>query len=31
VIGRSEHDGLGQPYPLLHMRLRQVQQEARQG
>ncbi|EZI29257.1 GNAT family N-acetyltransferase [Pseudomonas extremaustralis] len=31
VIGRTEHDGLGQPYPLLHMRLRQVQQEARQG
>ena len=22
VIGRTEHDGLGQPYPLLHMRLR---------
>ncbi|NIF29139.1 GNAT family N-acetyltransferase [Pantoea sp. Tr-811] len=22
VIGRSETDGLGQPYPLLHMRLR---------
>ena len=21
VIGRTEHDGLGQPYPLLHMRL----------
>ncbi len=21
VIGRSETDGLGQPYPLLHMRL----------
>jgi putative acetyltransferase len=31
VIGRTEHDGLGQPYPLLHMRLRQAQQEARQG
>jgi putative acetyltransferase len=28
VIGRTEHDGLGQPYPLLHMRLRQVQQAA---
>ncbi|WP_395608915.1 GNAT family N-acetyltransferase [Pseudomonas sp. B22129] len=26
VIGRSEHDGLGQPYPLLRMRLRQQQQ-----
>lgn len=25
VIGRTEHDGLGQPYPLLHMRLRQQQ------
>ena len=23
VVGRSECDGLGQPYPLLHMRLRQ--------
>lgn len=23
VIGRTEHDGLGQPYPLLHLRLRQ--------
>ncbi len=21
VVGRTEHDGLGQPYPLLHMRL----------
>ena len=31
VVGRTEHDGLGQPYPLLHMRLRQVQQQARQG
>ena len=31
VIGRAEHDGLGQPYPLLHMRLRQSQQHARQG
>ncbi|KGE66479.1 MULTISPECIES: GNAT family N-acetyltransferase [Pseudomonas] len=31
VIGRTEHDGLGQPYPLLHMRLRQVQQQASQG
>ncbi|MBV4456245.1 MULTISPECIES: GNAT family N-acetyltransferase [Pseudomonas] len=25
VIGRTEHDGLGQPYPLLRMRLRQQQ------
>jgi len=24
VIGRSETDGLGQPYPLLHMRLRKT-------
>lgn len=31
VIGRTEHDGLGQPYPLLHMRLRQLHQQARQG
>ncbi|AZE71481.1 Acetyltransferase [Pseudomonas synxantha] len=31
VIGRTEHDGLGQPYPLLHMRLRQAQQQAHQG
>ncbi|AZE59677.1 MULTISPECIES: GNAT family N-acetyltransferase [Pseudomonas fluorescens group] len=31
VIGRTEHDGLGQPYPLLHMRLRQARQQARQG
>lgn len=31
VIGRTEHDGLGQPYPLLHLRLRQVPQQARQG
>ena len=31
VIGRTEHDGLGQPYPLLHMRLRQVQPQVRQG
>jgi putative acetyltransferase len=23
VIGRTEHDGLGQPYPLLHLRVRQ--------
>ncbi|PHN30195.1 GNAT family N-acetyltransferase [Pseudomonas sp. ICMP 460] len=25
VVGRAEHDGLGQPYPLLHMRLRRQQ------
>lgn len=25
VIGRSEHDGMGQPYPLLHLRLRRTQ------
>jgi putative acetyltransferase len=31
VIGRSEHDGMGQPYPLLHMRLRQRQQLTRNG
>jgi putative acetyltransferase len=24
VVGRSERDGLGKPYPLLHMRLRGV-------
>jgi putative acetyltransferase len=24
VIGREEQDGMGQPYPLLHMRLRSV-------
>ncbi|CRM19269.1 MULTISPECIES: GNAT family N-acetyltransferase [Pseudomonas] len=29
VIGRSAHDGLGQPYPLLHLRLRQQQQRCR--
>ncbi|MNV85660.1 putative N-acetyltransferase YjaB [compost metagenome] len=22
VIGRSEHDGMGQPFPLLHLRLK---------
>ncbi len=26
VVGRSPVDGLGQPFPLLHMRLRQVEQ-----
>jgi putative acetyltransferase len=30
VIGRSEVDGMGQPYPLLHMRLRQNQQRSQQ-
>ncbi|MGC5702391.1 GNAT family N-acetyltransferase [Pseudomonas sp. NFXW11] len=25
VVGRSEQDGMGQPYPLLHMRLKQPQ------
>ncbi|MCF4998942.1 GNAT family N-acetyltransferase [Pseudomonas syringae] len=29
VIGRSEVDGMGQPYPLLHMRMRQSQRQAR--
>ncbi|VVN94729.1 acetyltransferase [Pseudomonas fluorescens] len=31
VIGRSEHDGMGQPYPLLHMRLKQANQRAQSG
>lgn len=31
IIGRTEHDGMGQPYPLLHMRLRQAQQLTRNG
>ncbi|MED7670400.1 GNAT family N-acetyltransferase [Pseudomonas moraviensis subsp. stanleyae] len=31
VIGRSEVDGMGQPYPLLHMRLRQSQQRSSTG
>jgi putative acetyltransferase len=31
VIGRSEVDGMGQPYPLLHMRMRQPQQLTRNG
>lgn len=31
VIGRSEVDGMGQPYPLLHMRLRQNQQHSQHG
>ena len=31
VIGRSEVDGMGQPYPLLHMRLRQAEKLTRNG
>ncbi|MHC5205163.1 GNAT family N-acetyltransferase [Pseudomonas chlororaphis] len=31
IIGRSEHDGMDQPYPLLHMRLKQPQQQALRG
>ncbi|NBF06380.1 GNAT family N-acetyltransferase [Pseudomonas sp. Fl5BN2] len=31
IIGRSEQDGMGQPYPLLHMRLKQPQLLARRG
>lgn len=31
VVGRSEQDGLGQPYPLLHMRLKQPQRQALRG
>jgi putative acetyltransferase len=31
VIGRTEHDGMGQPYPLLHMRWRQNQQHSGHG
>ncbi len=31
VIGRSEVDGMGQPYPLLHMRFKQPQQQALRG
>ncbi|WP_025127728.1 GNAT family N-acetyltransferase [Pseudomonas sp. PH1b] len=31
VIGRSEQDGMGQPYPLLHMRLKQPLLQARRG
>ncbi|MNN83835.1 putative N-acetyltransferase YjaB [compost metagenome] len=30
VVGRSETDGMGQPYPLLHMRLIRTQ-SARSG
>ena len=29
VVGRCENDGLGQPYPLLPLRLRQQQQRCR--
>jgi putative acetyltransferase len=31
VIGRSEVDGMGQPYPLLHMRMRQNQKVSQHG
>ncbi|KTC34514.1 acetyltransferase [Pseudomonas sp. ABAC61] len=31
IVGRSEQDGLGQPYPLLHMRLKQPELQARRG
>lgn len=31
VIGRSEVDGMGQPYPLLHMRLKQSGAQALRG
>ncbi|SDU84043.1 GNAT family N-acetyltransferase [Pseudomonas mucidolens] len=31
VIGRTEHDGMGQPYPLLHMRLRQERVQTQRG
>lgn len=31
VIGRSEVDGMGQPYPLLHMRLRRAQKHSQHG
>jgi putative acetyltransferase len=31
VIARSEVDGMGQPYPLLHMRLRQTEQRSGNG
>ncbi|MNI73823.1 putative N-acetyltransferase YjaB [compost metagenome] len=31
VIGRSEVDGMGQPYPLLHMRMRQNQTLSQHG
>ncbi|MHC8304547.1 GNAT family N-acetyltransferase [Pseudomonas sp. PB3P13] len=31
VIARSEVDGMGKPYPLLHMRLRQAERLTRKG
>jgi len=31
VVGLSEQDGLGQPYPLLHMRLKQPQLQVLRG
>lgn len=31
VVGRSEQDGMGQPYPLLHMRLKQPQRQSLRG
>ncbi|MFL8989264.1 GNAT family N-acetyltransferase [Pseudomonas sp. QLc11A] len=31
VIGRSEVDGMGQPYPLLHMRMRQSHKRSQHG
>lgn len=31
VIGRTDHDGMGQPYPLLHMRLKQPGVHAQRG
>ncbi|KIQ57629.1 GNAT family N-acetyltransferase [Pseudomonas fluorescens] len=31
VIGRSERDGMNQPYPLLHMRYKQSDLKARRG
>jgi putative acetyltransferase len=31
IIGRTEHDGMGQPYPLLHLRLKQQSLHALRG
>lgn len=31
IIGRTEHDGMGQPYPLLHLRLKQQSLRALRG
>ncbi|AHL32543.1 acetyltransferase [Pseudomonas brassicacearum] len=31
VVGRSERDGMNQPYPLLHMRYKQPDLKARRG